>query len=229
MLKLKFQYFEHLMQRTDSFEKTLMLGRIEGRRRRGQQRMRWLDGITDLMDMSLSKLQELVMDREAWRVEVHGVTKSQTQLSDWTELLFNHSVISNSLWSHGLQHTRLPCPSLLPRICSNSCPLSQWCYPTISSSVTLFSSHPQSFPASGSFLISQLFASGGHCTGASTSASVLPMNIQGWFSLVLTGLISLQSRDSQESFLQHHNLKASIHQGFPGGSNDKELLLWDPC
>ena len=199
MLKLKFQYFEHLMQRTDSFEKTLMLGRIEGRRRRGQQRMRWLDGITDLMDMSLSKLQELVMDREAWRAEVHGVTKSQTWLSSWTELLFNHSVISNSLWSHGLQHTRLPCPSLLPGIWSNSCPLSQWCYPTISSSVTLFSSHPQSFPSSGSFPISQLFASGGHCIGASTSASVLPMNIQGWFSLVLTGLISLQSRDSQES------------------------------
>ena len=139
------------------------------------------------------------MDREAWRAEVHGVAKSQTRLSDWTELLSNHSVISNSLWSHGLQHTRLPCPSLLPGICSNSCPLSQWCYPTISSSVTLFSSHPQSFPASGSFPISQLFASGGHCIGASTSASVLPMNIQGWFSLVLTGLISLQSRDSQES------------------------------
>ena len=107
--------------------------------------------------------------------------------------LFSHWVISDSLSPHGLQHARLPCPSLSPGICSNSCLGSQWCYPTISSSVTCFSSCPQSSPASGSFSVSWLFASGGQSVGASALALVLPVNNQGWFPLGLIGLISLQS------------------------------------
>jgi len=102
--------------------------------------------------------------------------------------------------THELQHARLPCPLLSPRVCSSSCPLSQWCYLTVSSSATLFSFCLQSFPASESFPMSRFFASGSQSIGASASASVLPMNIQGWFALGLTGLISLLSKDSQESY-----------------------------
>ena len=134
-------------------------------------------------------------------------------LHDYTFLLsvqFNLSVMSDSLRPHGLQHTRLPCPSPSPGICSSSCPLSWWCHPTISSSVVPFSSCLQSFPASGSFPVSWLFISGGQSIGALASTSVPPMNIHGWFPLGLTGLIFLQSKALSRVFPQYHNSKASI-------------------
>ena len=107
---------------------------------------------------------------------------------------FSHSVMSDSLWPHEPRHARPPCPSPIPGVCPNPCPLSWWCHPTISSSVVPFSSCPQSFPASGSFKMSQVFASGGQSIRVSASTSVLPMNIQDWFPLGWTGWISLQSK-----------------------------------
>ena len=121
---------------------------------------------------------------------------------------FSHSVVSDSLQPRGLQHARLPCPSPTPGACSNSCPLSLWCHPTISSSVVPFLSCLQSFPASGSFSMSQFFTSGGQSIGVSASTSVLPMNIQDWFPLGWSGWISLQSRGllrvSSNTIVQKH-------------------------
>ena len=131
-------------------------------------------------------------------------------------LVFSCSVISNSLQPHGLQHARLPCPSPTSRACSNSCPSSQWCHPTISSSYVPFSSHLQSFPVSGSFQMSQFFASDDQSTGV--SASVLPMNIQDWFPLGWTGWISMQSKGLSRVF---SNTTVQKHQFF-----GTQLSLW---
>ena len=126
-------------------------------------------------------------------------------------LLFSRSVVSDSLWPHGLQHARPPCPSPTPGVHPNSCPSSRWCHPTISSSVIPFSSCPQSFPASGSFQMSQLFASGGQSIGVSASTSVLPMNTQDWSPLGWTGWISLQSKGLSRVF---SNTTVQKHQFF---------------
>ena len=133
-------------------------------------------------------------------------------------LLLSCSVETDSLRPHGLQHARRPCPSVSPRACSNSCTLSQWCHPTTSSSVVPFSSCLQSFPASGSFLMSQFLTSGGQSTGASASASVLPMNIQNWSPLGWTGWISLQSKGLSRVF---SNTTVQKHQFFGA-----QLWLW---
>ena len=134
-------------------------------------------------------------------------------------VLFSCSVVSESLWPYGLQHSRLPCPSPSPKVCSNSFPLSQWCCLTTSSSVVPFFSHPQSFPASGAFPVSRLFPSGGKNIGA--SASVFPVNIQGWFPLGLTGLIFLQSKGLSRVF---SNATVWKYQFFSA-----QLSLWSNC
>ena len=140
-----------------------------------------------------------------------GLTQFISFICTSALLLLSHSVMSHSLWPHGLQHTRLLCPSLSLGVDSDSCPLSRWCHPTISSLVAPFSSWPQSFPASGSFLMSQVFASGGQIIGVLASVSVLPMNIWGWFPLRLTGLISLQSKGLSRVF---SNTTIQKHQFF---------------
>ena len=134
-----------------------------------------------------------------------------TVFASFSSVQFSRSVMSEFLWPHGLQHARLPCPSSTPRAYSNSCTLSQWCHPTISSCVIPFSSCPQSFLASGSFQISQFFTSGGQIFRVSTSASLLPVNIQDWFPLGWTSWISLKSKGLSKVF---SNTTVQTHQFF---------------
>ena len=141
---------------------------------------------------------------------------------------FSLSVMSDSLRPHEPQHSRLPCPSPTPRVYSNSCPLSRWCHPTISSSVVPFSSCPQSFPASGSFPMSQLFTSSGQGIGVSASTSVLPMNTQDWSPLGWTGWISLQSKGLSRVF---SNTTVPKHQFFgaqPSSQSNSYIHTWPP-
>ena len=149
-------------------------------------------------------------------------------LQSWLtiSLLFSRLVMSDSLWPHGLQHTRLPYPLLSPRVCSNSCPLSQWCHPTISYSVVPSSFCPQSFPVTESFPVSQLFASGGQITGASASASALPMNIQGSLPLALTCLISLQSKGLSKVFSSTAAWKYQLFGAQPSLWSNSHIHTW---
>ena len=151
-----------------------------------------------------------------WRKEYKGFSTVQ----------FSCPVVSDSLRPHGLQHARLPCPSPTPRACSSSCPSSWWCHPTISSSVIPFSSRLQSFWASGSFLMSQFFASGGQSTRASSSASVLPMNIQDWFPLGWAAWISLQSKGLSRAFSNTTVQKHQLFSAQPSLWSNSHIHMW---
>ena len=139
---------------------------------------------------------------------------------------FSCSVMSDSLWPHGPQHARPPCPSPTPRVHPNPCPLSRWCHPTISSSVIPFSSWPQSFPASGSFQMNQLLASGGQSIGVSASKSVLPMNTQDWSPLEWTGWISLQSNGLSRVFTNTTVQKHQFFSAQPSSQSNSHIHAW---
>ena len=146
-------------------------------------------------------------------------------LYNWV-VVFSHSVVSDSLWPHRLQHARLPCPLPSPGVCSISCPLSWWCHSVISSSVVPFSSRLQSFPASGSFQMSQFFLSGAQSIGISASASVLSMNIQDWFPLGWTGWISLQSKGLSRVFANTTVQKHQFFSAQPSSQSNSHIHTW---
>ena len=159
-------------------------------------------------------------------ISIQAVFKSSLCLHVLPSVQFSCSVVSDSLWPHELQHARPPCPSPTPGVHPNPCPSSRWCHPTISSSVVPFSSCPQSFPASGSFQISQLFASGGQSIGISASASVLPMNVQDWSPIGWTGWISLQFKGFSRVF---SNTTVQTHQFFgtqPSSQPNSHIHTW---
>ena len=164
----------------------------------------------DLIDTFTLALEQYYFELR-WGAHLYMDFFSRVNATVLHKVQFSLSVVSDSLQSHGLQHTRLPCPSPTPRACSNSCPLHWWCHPTISSSIIPFSSCLQSFPASETFPKSQYFASGGQSIGVSASTLPLPMNTQDWFLLGLTGLISLQSKGFSRVF---SNTTVEKHQFF---------------
>ena len=191
--------------------------------------LRYADDTT-LMAESKEELKSLLMrmkeESEKAGLKLNMKKSNIMASGPISSVQFSRSVVSNSLQLHGLQHARPPCSSPTPRIYPNSCPLSWWCHPTISSSVIPFSSCPQSFPASGSFPMSQVFASGGQSTGVSASTSVLPMNTQGWSPLEQTGWISLQSKGLSRVF---SNTTVQTHQFFgalPSSQSNSHIHTW---
>ena len=171
---------------------------------------------------TISKPRKKSVCPSGGEAEWRDIDKAATNSKVSSSVQFSRSVVSSdSLRPHGLQHTKPPCPSPTPRVYSNPCPLSEWCHPTITSSVFPFSSRFQHFPASGSSQLSQFFASGGQSTGVSASASLLPMNIQDWFPLGWTGWISVQSKGFLGIF---SNITVQKHQFFGA-----QLSLWCNC
>ena len=158
---------------------------------------------------------------------IYHSTGSPSHRNQTKEIVqFSHTVMSDSLWPHELQHTRPPCPSPTPGVHSNSCPLSWWCHPAISSSVIAFSSCLQSFPGSGSLQMSQLFTSGGQSTGPSASASFLPMNMQDWYPLGWTGWISLQFKGLSRVFSNNTVQKHQFFGAQPSSQSNSHIHTW---